>query len=175
MNNTLILTVCAPDSPGIISRISGIVTDGGGNWLESRLARLGGQFAGIVRVACENEPCADALQKALASLSAEGIQVDCCTEGDISALPFTRCMKIDICGNDRSGIVSQLTVAISQIGANVEELETSIESAAMSGHPIFHASGTVCLPDSVTDDTLVEISENLSDDLNVEISTVPVD
>jgi len=172
MSHTLILTVCALDRPGIMSRISGIINDSGGNWLESRMARLGGQFAGIVRVDCENEPSADALEKALAGLCAEGIQVDCHTEGDISELPFSRCLKIDICGNDRAGIVSQLTMAISQMGANVEELNTSIESAAMTGHSVFHASGTVCLPATTGDDELVAMIENFSDDLNVEISQV---
>ncbi len=175
MNSTLILTVCAPDRPGIISRISGIVTDGGANWLESRMARLGGHFAGIIRIACENEPSADALQKALTGLSAEGIKVDCHIEGLPSAPPLARCMKIDIYGNDRPGIVSQLTMAISHTDANVEELETVIESAAMAGHPIFHASGIVCLPDSAADDKLIEIIENLSDDLNVEISPATAD
>ena len=40
----------------------------------------------------------------------------------------------------------------------------------MSGHPIFHAAGTVCLPDTTADDELLSVIENLSDDLNVEIS-----
>ena len=72
-------------------------------------------------------------------------------------------------GNDRPGIVSQLAKVISQAGANIEDLNTSIESAAMAGHPIFHASGIVCLPDSTEDDELVAAIESLSDDLNVEI------
>ena len=78
-------------------------------------------------------------------------------------------MRLDIFGNDRPGIVSQLTQAISSAGANIEELNTSIESAAMSGHSIFHASGTVCVPDSTNEQELIAAVENLSDDLNVEI------
>jgi len=171
MASTLVLTICAPDRTGIMSRVSGIVTDGGGNWLESRMARLGGQFAGIVRVTCDNHPAAEALQKALTGLSAEKIQVTCHEEGAVSDLSFGRCLEIDIYGNDRPGIVSQLTRAISGAGANVEELNTSIESAAMAGHPIFHASGKICLPESIAEDELVTVIENLSDDLNVEITT----
>ncbi len=172
MSHTLILTVCAPDRPGIMSRISGIVKDSGANWLESRMARLGGQFAGIVRVDCQNEPSADALEKALAGLCPEGIQVDCHTEGDVAKSPFARCLKIDISGNDRTGIVSQITKAISQVGANVEELNTCIENVSATEPPVFHASGSVCLPESTGDDQLVDMIESLSDDLNVEISQI---
>ena len=39
----------------------------------------------------------------------------------------------------------------------------------MSGHPIFHASGTVCVPDSTNEQELIAAVEDLSDDLNVEI------
>lgn len=169
MASTLVLTVCAHDRPGIMSRISVTVTEGGGNWLESRMARLGGQFAGIIRVACESEESALVLQKSLSGLAPEGIQVDCHDEGDLSDHPYTRCLRVDIFGNDRPGIVSQLAKVISQAGANIEDLNTSIESAAMAGHPIFHASGIVCLPDSTEDDELVAAIESLSDDLNVEI------
>ncbi|BDS05323.1 hypothetical protein NT6N_03630 [Oceaniferula spumae] len=172
MASSLVLTVCAHDRPGIMSRISGLVTEGGGNWLESRMARLGGQFAGIVRVACEDEAAAEALQESLKVLSEEGIEVYCHDEGDLSDYPYTRCLRVDIYGNDRPGIVSQLAKTISQAGANIEELNTSIESAAMAGHPIFHASGTVCLPDSTDDEDLVAAIEGLSDDLNVEIGSL---
>lgn len=172
MAHTLILTVCAADRPGIMSRISSIIQDGGGNWLESRMARLGGQFAGIVRVSCENEPSADALQKVFEGILSEGIQVDCHVEGQIQEIPFSRCLQVDIHGNDRPGIVSQLTRAISQAGANVEELNTSIESAAMAGHSIFHVSGRICLPEKTSNDEILEIIENLSDDLNVEVTSV---
>jgi len=33
-----------------VDSLAGIVADHGGNWLESRMSRLGGQFAGILRV-----------------------------------------------------------------------------------------------------------------------------
>jgi glycine cleavage system regulatory protein len=169
MSASLVLTICAHDRPGIMGTLSNTITQGGGNWLESRMARLAGQFAGIVRVECseENTPT---LQAALQALESEGIHVQILGEGNLSDYPYTRCLRIDIYGNDRPGIISQLTQAISHAGANIEELNTSIESAAMAGHPLFHASGTVCLPDSTEEEQLISSIEALSDDLNVEIS-----
>ncbi|MBT8044688.1 MAG: glycine cleavage system protein R [Verrucomicrobiae bacterium] len=171
MAKSLVLTICAHDRPGIMSRVSKIVSNNNGNWLESRMARLAGQFAGVVRVECEEE-IAGELTKCLEGLSEEGILVQIHDEGDLSDYPYTRCLKIDIFGNDRPGIVSQLTQSISHAGANIEELNSSIKSAAMSGHPIFHASGVVCLPDSIDEESLIAVVEDLSDDLNIEISAV---
>ncbi len=169
MSTSLILTICAHDRPGIMSNLSSTVSEHGGNWLQSRMARLAGQFAGIARVEIAKEDI-PAFETAMQSLQRDGISIQIHPEGDISDQPFTRCMKVDIFGNDRRGIVSQLTQAIAQTGANIEELNTSIESAPMSGHPIFHASGIVCLPDQLEDETFITAIENLSDDLNVEIS-----
>jgi glycine cleavage system regulatory protein len=47
---SLILTVVGPDRPGLVNALSHAVAARGGNWLESRMSRLGGQFAGIVLV-----------------------------------------------------------------------------------------------------------------------------
>ena len=55
MANSLVLTICAHDRPGVMKLISNTIAQCDGNWLESRMARLGGQFAGIVRVECSEE------------------------------------------------------------------------------------------------------------------------
>ena len=44
------MTVIGPDRPGLVQAVAARVADHGGNWLESRMCRLGGQFAGILRV-----------------------------------------------------------------------------------------------------------------------------
>ncbi len=169
MATSLVLTICAHDRPGIMSRVSKIVANNNANWQESRMARLAGRFAGVMRVECDASEVAQ-LTTCLESLEDEGIAVQIHDEGDLSDYPYTRCLKIDIYGNDRPGIVSQLTMAISHAGGNIEELNSSIESAAMCGHPIFHASGIICLPTSIEEEALISAVEDLSDDLNVEIS-----
>ncbi len=44
------MTVIARDRTGLVESIARIVADHGGNWLESRMCRLGGEFAGLLRV-----------------------------------------------------------------------------------------------------------------------------
>ena len=48
--NHLVLTVIAPDQPGLVQTVAQCIAAHGGNWLESRMSRMDGQFAGILRV-----------------------------------------------------------------------------------------------------------------------------
>ncbi|HEY0985395.1 MAG TPA: ACT domain-containing protein, partial [Kofleriaceae bacterium] len=53
MRNTLVLTVLAPDRTGLVELLAQRIAAAGGNWEESRMARLAGQFAGILLVTCD--------------------------------------------------------------------------------------------------------------------------
>lgn len=53
MSKSLVLNISAHDRPGIMSCLSNTITTSGGNWLESRMARLAGQFVGVVCIQCE--------------------------------------------------------------------------------------------------------------------------
>src|SRR6185295_3836997 len=69
---SLVMTVIGEDRPGLVDSVAGIVADQGGNWLESRMSRLGGQFAGILRVQISAEKEA-ALVRSLKHLETEGL------------------------------------------------------------------------------------------------------
>ena len=47
---SLVLTVIGEDRPGLVERVSEVVKDHDGSWQESRMVRLGGRCAGVVRV-----------------------------------------------------------------------------------------------------------------------------
>lgn len=167
MKSNLVMTVLGPDRPGLVQSLSSVVADHGGNWLESRMARMAGQFAGILRVECP-ETEAEGLVAALKTLEKDGLSIQFAREqaGEPAA---RKTVSIDVVGNDRPGIVRQLAAAISGAGGNVEELVTGLESAAMSGHPIFRASGTVALPEGAAVEAIVAAIEKLSPDLSVEV------
>ena len=50
MQIPLVMTIISPDRTGLVESIARTVAENGGNWLESRMCRLGGEFAGILRV-----------------------------------------------------------------------------------------------------------------------------
>src|SRR5205807_1108719 len=77
---TLVMTAIGADRPGLVQMVAARVADHGGNWLESRMCRLGGQFAGILRVEVATER-RDELVNALRTLEADGLRVIIHAEG----------------------------------------------------------------------------------------------
>src|SRR5262245_4514814 len=134
MRTSLVLTVIGDDKPGIVEQLSDRVLATGANWEESRMARLAGKFAGVLRVSVEADQ-ADALAAALRTLDAGGLTV--VVEHSSGEAVKTRTVHLDLVGNDRPGIVRDISRALARQGVNIEELETGVESAAMSGDMLF--------------------------------------
>jgi glycine cleavage system regulatory protein len=168
MHASIVLTILAADRPGLVSTLSETIAARGGSWQESRMARLAGQFAGILRVECPADQAADLLA-ALAALEGQGIAVQARREEAVPPEP-RETVALDVVGNDRPGIVRALSAAIAGAGGNVEDLATTLESAPMSGHPIFHATGRVSLASGGDPAALVTAIETLGPDLSVSIA-----
>ncbi|MFU8893538.1 MAG: glycine cleavage system protein R [Luteolibacter sp.] len=168
MQTSLVMTVLGPDRPGLVRTLADVVKAHDGSWLESRMTRLAGQFAGVVRVECAADNV-DAMAKALAALASEGLTVQTVCENAPETAPRAT-MRVDVTGNDRPGIVSELTAAISAAGGNVEELVTDLESAPMSGHALFRARGLISLPQGTENLAMIAAIERLSSDLTVDIA-----
>jgi len=162
------MTILGEDRTGLVSTLADTVAEHGGNWLESRMTRLAGQFAGIVRVQCD-ESQADALIAALQSTDQSKLSIQVIRDSS-EELPKRETWKVDVIGNDRPGIVRELTAAIAKAGGNVEELTTGLESAPMSGQPMFRACGEISIADGASIDSLTTAIENLGEDLTVDLS-----
>jgi glycine cleavage system regulatory protein len=168
MQSYLIMTVLGADRPGLVSSLADTVAKHGGNWLESRMARLAGQFAGIVRIECP-AGTVDELLRELQSPGVPGLMVHAVRE-PVGEAPARKTVGVEVVGNDRPGIVRDLTAVIAGAGANVEELTTGLESAPMSGHPLFRAKGVVSIPENSDVSALTAAIESLGGDLTVDIA-----
>jgi glycine cleavage system regulatory protein len=168
MLTSLVMTVLGPDRPGLVRLLSDTVASHGGNWLESRMARLAGQFAGVVRVECHTAH-AEQMIADLRTLATEGLTVQAVRE-ESPAQEKRTTLTVDVIGNDRPGIVRELAAAIANAGGNVEELTTGLESAPMSGHPLFRAHGVISVAEGSDAAQLTAAIESLGGDLSVDIS-----
>lgn len=162
------MTVLGTDRPGLVRSLAATVASHGGNWLESRMARLAGQFAGIIRVECPSESV-DALTEILQTPGTSGLTILAVREE--AAEPISRrTLTVDVVGNDRPGIVRELSEAIATAGGNIEELTTGLESAPMSGHPMFRAHGVISIPENAEPGALTRAIESLGGDLTVDLA-----
>jgi len=71
MPTSLVLTVIGPDKPGLVDAIASAIAGQDGNWLESRMSRLAGKFAGILRATVPDSRV-EALLDALHAFAARG-------------------------------------------------------------------------------------------------------
>jgi glycine cleavage system regulatory protein len=169
MPASLILTIVGPDRPGLVNLISDRVTAHGGNWLESRMANLAGQFAGIVHLHVPQDN-AEALIVAFRELEAQGLRmvVTRGTEG-ASGAPGRR-MKLELVGQDRPGIVRDISHALASRGVSIEELVTDCVSGSMSGESLVRASAQLRVPAHVGTAQLRGALEAIANDLMVDLT-----
>jgi glycine cleavage system regulatory protein len=169
MQRTLVMTVIGPDRTGLVDSIAALVTEHGGNWLESRMSRLGGYFAGILRVEVAGEK-EQPLVAALKKLEVRGLTVVVHSDQAKAPAQTGRLSVLEIVGQDRPGIVRQVSHALASFGVNVEELHTECASAAMSGETLFKARATLSVPESCDANKIRRQLEKIAEDLIVEIS-----
>ena len=167
MQIPLVMTVIAPDRTGLVESIARAVAENGGNWLESRLCRLGGEFAGILRV----EIPAGKKSELLAALKKiSGLNVTVRDDERKIASANARQTKLEIVGHDRPGIVRDISAALARANVNVEEFSSEIISAPMSGEDLFKAIARLQLPENCNLAALKTDLEKIAADLLVDVS-----
>lgn len=169
MSASLVVTVIGEDRPGLVSLLSDQAMAFGANWAESRMARLAGQFAGIVHFQVPADKVA-ALADALRALEAHGLRVLIARSDEAAARGPTRRLKLDLVGHDRPGIVRELSHALAERGVSITELHTALVSGAMSGESLFQAQASLVAPLALSAVELRRALESLANELMVDVN-----
>jgi glycine cleavage system regulatory protein len=173
MQIPLVMTIISPDRTGLVESVARAVAEHGGNWLESRMCRLGGEFAGILRVEIPAEK-KSALLAALQILQTNGLQIVVRDDAETADKNSGKQTSLEIVGADRPGIVREITSALARAGVNVEEFSSEISSAPMSGENLFKATARLQLPDRCDLAALKKDLEKIAADLLVDVSFAEV-
>jgi len=169
MTTPLVMTFIGRDRPGLVNAISRKVAENEGTWLESRLARLAGEFAGIVRLEAPEERIDD-LTAALRELEGQGLHV-AVSRGISSREPRPgAALTIELLGLDRPGIVRDVTETLNHLGVNIEEFESGLKSEAFTGASMFQATARLHTPEGLSVDDLRKALERLAGELMADIS-----
>ncbi len=168
MTISLVSTVIGSDRPGMVNVLSDVAQRCGANWAGSRMASLAGQFAGIVHFEVPDQN-AELLATALRGLVASGLHV-VIARGDPGAVPARqRIVRLELVGNDRPGIVRDLSGRLARRGVSIEELHTEVVSAAMSADKLFKVKALLALPKALGADDLKRELEALATEMMVDI------
>jgi len=177
MQTAYIVTFIGDDRPGLVEQVSSVIERNGGNWQESRLAQLGGKFAGLILVSLPADG-GPALEAELGALAASGISVRVTPSADAaantgaarSAMPASgRTITLTVLGPDRRGIVREISHALAQRRINMLEMDSEVRSAAMSAEMLFSARIAAWIPDATNMDDLRDTLDEIANHMTLEI------
>ena len=167
---SLVLTCIGADREGLVEALSEVVQKFEGNWQESRMARLGGRFAGILQIEVPARK-EEALRAALEQLDASGLRA--VVETTAPHEPLEDPLELELIGLDRAGIVFEISRVLRAHGVNVEELDTTRQNAPESGELLFQARASLRIPAGVDQTVLFSELEALAADLMVDVLVEP--
>ncbi|QGN53745.1 glycine cleavage system protein R [Novosphingobium sp. Gsoil 351] len=169
----VILVVSGSDRPGLTKALADAVHAAGGNWLESHLSRLGGKYVGSVLVELALAALPE-LETQVRKVDASGLRVSI-VPADADARADGDTLTVELVGQDRPGIVREVTAVLAMLGVNIDSLKTGTEHGAWSGEPLFRAQARVTLPDGVDQDEVQEALEAISGDVMVDFTVRKAD
>lgn len=174
MSNYLVISAIGTDRAGIVSELSQLIFNAGGNIEDSRMSILGGEFAIIMMVSgawnniAKLEDSLPLAQEKLGLIiSTRRTEARKLTRDEI---PYS----IEVVSLDHPGIVQQIAGFFSKRNINIHDMYTTSHRAAHTGSPMFTLSMTIELPAGTHISSLREQFMEFCDQLNVDAIMEPI-
>lgn len=162
---SLVISIMGKDKPGLVDSLAKCVYKHQGNWQGSSFAHMAGMFTGFVEVHVsddEKQNLINALD-GISDLSVQSVAVTGETDSNTTTL------TVNVMGNDKAGIVQELTSVLHQFNLNILTFASHCESAPNWGSLIFKVKAEIGVPEDFDDGALQEALEALANDLVVDI------
>lgn len=166
----VVLTVIGDDRPGLVSALSEALADHGGNWLDGQLTRLAGKFAGVVLADLPPEQLAG-FERAVGRFTDLHVTV---TPSEGAATEGRR-LSLHLVGNDRPGIVHEVSSALAAQHVTIDSIETSTSEAPMGGGTLFTTDAVIRAGEDVDLDAVAKALEAIAGELMVDLDLDPAD
>jgi glycine cleavage system regulatory protein len=167
----LVLSVAGSDRPGLTKALAAAILSAGGNWLESHLSQLGGLYVGSVLVELDADSV-ERLRSAVSAVDAQGLEVRIVPAAEEPGAAG-EVLSLNVVGQDRLGIVDQVTAVLSSLRANIETFRTWISAESYSGAPLFNMEARLRLPPELQAAQIQAALEGISAEIMVDISLTP--
>ncbi|WP_420935085.1 glycine cleavage system protein R [Alteromonas sp. A081] len=163
---SIVINIMGQDKPGLVDALAKCIYAHKGNWLGSSFAHMAGLFTGFVEVQVSAEgkqPLIDAIE-ALPDITVQ--HVAALGSQETNVVKYT----VEVMGNDKPGIVQELTNVLNQFNLNILTFASHCESAPNWGSLIFKAKAEIGVPAKFDDGALQDALEALANDLVVDIT-----
>lgn len=174
MKQQLLLTAVGTDRIGIVDDLSKEILDRSCNIEESRMSLLGGDFAILVLISGPEDRLEKlhsdkgVLEKRLRLVIQ--MRYTSATAQKTGAIPYI----LESSSLDTPGIVHSVSTLLRKYSINITDLETSTESAPMTGAPLFIIKARLLIPSDVSVLLLRKELEELEMNYNLDLRLRPV-
>jgi glycine cleavage system transcriptional repressor len=164
-----VLTAVGDDRPGLVDEVTRYITERGGNLEDSRMVNLRGQFAMMMLVAGGDEAMSrlhDGLGglRRSSNVHAELRPADAGAAQRSPALPF----KLNTWAMDHPGLMQSVSHLLSQMGVNIESVDSSLRPAPYTNTPLFEMELVLSVPAETHVAALREKLGDLCDEMNID-------
>jgi glycine cleavage system transcriptional repressor len=171
-----VLTAVGHDRPGLVDQVSGFLLQQGANIADARMINLQGQFAMIILAAAAAQVVDDLRHKAATVGASAGLNISITEAGPPDAVRLTGLpMRLRTYAMDQPGIVHKVTALLARHHVNIEELQTHLTSASVSGSPLFSMEMFLTLPAELPVKVLRGELEELCAALNCDMDLTAAD
>lgn len=162
----MIFTLVGQDKPGLISDLAKTVYTMGGNWLGSNFSHMAGHFAGFVQIDLPLDK-----HQILIELLSQHPDLKIHLLSGVTEEPAEpqQSVQIEITGNDKTGIVQELTHILDQFNLNIIKFDSCLETAPNWGGSLFKAKAMITVAADFDFEKLQESLESIANDLMVDI------
>lgn len=160
----LVLTIIGRDRAGVVAELADVVRFHEANWKRSELAEISGTFAGVVVVDVDDDR-ADELLTNLLILRQQGLHI---TAEQIEApveAPDAQPVRLRFTGDDRPGIVHEISTTISGFGISIARLGTALDTSGDTDQ--FEITTQLVVPESVDLDAVLDAVSTLAGNLGI--------
>ncbi len=173
MPNYAMLTAIGKDRPGIAAGVSGILFEEDCNIEDSRMARLGGDFAIMLMLRMPEGRTVHQLQEDLAPLQEDlklTFQLTDLRPEDAMEAPEAPKHVVSVYGADKKGIVAKITRQLADRSVNITNLTTHV---VQHPQPLYIMLIEIEVPPYVDPDALAKELAAVSQELDVQVSMKP--
>jgi glycine cleavage system transcriptional repressor len=167
-----VLSAIGPDRPGLVEEISRFVFERGGNIETSRMVNLGGQFC-VMMLVSANLHAFERLSRELPRLrESTALRVDLVAARERDPRGQAQVHTIIARGQDRAGMLHQISHLLRVLGINIEAVNTRVTPASDTAPARFEMEMTVAIPPQFPRNKLDEYLGHLWENQPVEWQVV---
>ncbi len=164
MKSVFITTIVGDDRPDIINALARTTRGLGGEWIKSKVTRLDGQFAAIMKVAIDEsrkEKLNQTLEQEFSDLTFSHSPVR-----DVQP-ENTNVIDLVLDCDDRPGLTKEITRALYDLSLRPENLEVNRVPIFQMGKTVYSAKMRVGIPETMSKEELSEALTKVCDSCRI--------